>query len=230
MKRLIVSLSIAATLTLSSGREARADIFGGDVVVLTQILAQTIQQLAQLRQIFETGTRQIDLINEINRGINDSMNLIRTINPNADPGIFREWQRTSDAIRAVRDLYGAIVSSKDERIQQSADQSVAEAVTMNNSIYDYTRQIDEIGEAIKSYSHSVSPGGAQKLTAESMGVMLHVMNTSLRAQATSLKLQAQVLAMQNHKDKEATRETAEASDSLKTSIEKQTPKFEYPRF
>ncbi len=138
MKRLIATLSIAATLTLGSVREAHADIFGGDVVVLTQILAQAIQQLAQLRQIFETGTKQIDLINEINRGINDSMNLIRTINPNADPGIFREWQRTSDAIRAVRDLYGAIVSSKDERIQQSADQSVAEADTMNNSIYNYT--------------------------------------------------------------------------------------------
>jgi hypothetical protein len=103
-------------------------------------------------------------------------------------------------------------------------------VTLNNSIYSYSRDIDAIGEEIKSDSHSVSPGGAQKLTAQSLGVMLHVMNASLRAQATSLKLQAEFLALQNHKDKEASRETSEASRSLKTAIETQPPKFETPRF
>jgi uncharacterized protein YlxW (UPF0749 family) len=155
---------------------------------------------------------------------------LRTISPNTDPGIFRDWQRASDAVRAITDLYGDIVPSKDARVQRSADQSVAEAVALNNAIYDYTNQIDAIGEEIKSYSHSVSPGGAQKLTAESMGVMLHVMNQSLRAQATSLKLQAEVVALQNHKDKEASRETAELSDNLKASLDRQSPKFETPRF
>ena len=37
-------------------RPCRADIFGGDVVVLTQILANAIQQLIQLRQILSTGS------------------------------------------------------------------------------------------------------------------------------------------------------------------------------
>ena len=64
---------------------------------------------------------------------------------------------------------------------------------MNNSIYDYTAQLDKIGEEIKQYSHAVSPGGAQKLTAQSLGVVVHVMNEQLRATATGLKMQAQTI-------------------------------------
>ena len=205
-------------------------MFGGDDVILGEILTQTIEQLNQMRQIFQAGSDQLGLLREINRGLNDSLRLFRTTNPNTDPGIFRDWSRPADANRGVTDLYGDVVPSKDSRVQTSTDQSVAEAVTLNNSIYSYTRDIDAIGEEIKSDSHSVSPGGAQKLTAQSLGVMLHVMNASLRAQATSLKLQAEFLALQNHKDKEASRETSEASASLKTAIETQPPKFETPRF
>jgi hypothetical protein len=228
--RLIALVTLLTSLLITPDRLARADLFGGDVAVLSQILIQAIEQLNQMRKIFEMGSDQLGLLREINRGINDSLGLLRTTNPNSDPGIFRDWSRGSDAHRAVTDLYGEVVPSKDAPVQSTTDQSVAEAVALNNSIYDYTRDIDAIGEAIKSDSHSVSPGGAQKLTAQSLGVMLHVMNTSLRAQATSLKLQAQVLALQNHKDKEASRETAEASSALKAAVNTQTPRFETPRF
>jgi hypothetical protein len=231
MRKAVITLimSVAGVVSCPS-MPARADFFGGDVVVLSQILVQTIQQLNQLRQIFQMGSDQLGLLRDINRGINDSLRLLRTINPNTDPGIFRDWTRASDGLRSIIDLYGSVVPSKNARVQTSTDQSVAEAVALNNSIYAYTRDIDSVGEEIKRYSHSVSPGGAQKLTAQSLGVMLHVMNTSLRAQATSLKLQAEVLALQNHKDKEASRETSEASLALKTAIQTQPPKFETPRF
>lgn len=230
MKKAIIAFLVALGITTYPASLARADLFGGDVVVLSQILIQAIQQLNQLRMILKAGSDNLDLVRDINRGINDSLNLIRTISPNTDPGVLRELQKVSDAVRVLADIYGDVVQTKDARAQRTADQTVAEAVTLNNSIYDYTNQIDQIGEQIKSYSHSVSPGGAQKLTAQSLGVMLHVMNQSLRAQATSLKLQAQVVAMQNHKDKEASRETVELGDSMKIALDKQAPKFETPRF
>jgi hypothetical protein len=230
MRKRIVTFILTVAIIIALPVTARADLFGGDVVVLSQILVQTIQELSQLEAIFQMGSDQLGLLRDINRGLNDSMQLLRTVSPNTDPGIFGSWRRASDAAYAIQDLYGDIVPSKDARMQTSTDQSVAEAVMLNNSIYDYTREIDQIGEDIKSDSHDVSPGGAQKLTAESMGVMLHVMNASLRAQATGLKLQAQTLALQNHKDKDATRETQQASDAMTASIQTQTPKFETPRF
>lgn len=209
---------------------SRADLFGGDVVVLVQILANSLQQLAQLRQILSSGQDSLGLLKDINRGINDSLNLLRTVKPDINPGIYKEWEKAQDALTRLEKLYGIVVESPDKNVQKDADRSVAEAISLNNSIYEYTKQIDEIGELIKQQSHYVSPGGAAKLTAQSLGVIVHIQNEGLRAQATGLKLQAQALAIQNRKDKEHTRKIVETADTLKSALVSQKPKFLLPRF
>src|SRR5690606_24384778 len=121
----------------------------------------------------------LNLMREIHKGINDSLNMIRTIDPNWNPGTHREWENVDRALPELERIYGSIpAATAESRAQEDSDQSVAEAVALNNSIYQYTRAFDRLGEEIKSASHVVSPGGAQKLTAQSLGVMLHVMNAS----------------------------------------------------
>ena len=200
MKKRIV---IIATLFFSL--HARASIFGEENIILAKILANALQQLAQLQNILNTGRDNLNLLRDINRGINDSLSLIRTISPNTDPGLYKDWEKVSDALSKIERIYGVVVDSQDSRVQRDTDQSIAEAVSLNNSIYKYTKMIDEVGELIKSQSHAVSPGGAAKLTAQSLGVMLNLQNEVLRTQATGLKLQAQTLSLQNRKDKERNR-------------------------
>lgn len=228
MKKWAIVVLLATSMSLP--RSAKADLFGGDVAVLVQILANAIQQLAQLKNILDTGKDNLDLIREINRGINDSLNLAKTVYPDIDPGIYKDWNKVSDAINKLQQIYGIIPASSDQKIHSDTDSQVAEAITLNNSIYEYTKEIDEIGEAVKSYSHQVSPGGAQKLTAQTLGVMLHVLNQTLRAQATGLKLQAQGLALQNKKDKDHSREYLVAAQTLRASMKSQNTKFQSPRF
>jgi hypothetical protein len=210
-------------------RPARADLFGGDVAVLTQILAQAIQQLSELRSIVGTGEDTLGLLRDIHRGINDSLNLLKTINP-SDPGTYADWLRAYDAVRKLKKIYGESVDSTEAGIQNDADESVAEAVALNNSIYHQAELTDEIGEQVKDFSHSASPDGAQKLTAQTLGVMIHILNSSVRAQATGLKLQAQTLAIQNRKDKEATKHLLGTSDGLGRAFANQKVGFELPRF
>lgn len=229
MRKKFTAFILASMLSFPS--VARSDMFGGDILVLSQILVQTIQQLAQLRQILSAGQDSLNLVRSINQGINDSLNLMRTISPDRDPGIYSNWQKVEQALQGVQGIYGiAVPSSKDARVQQDADRSAAEAVTHHNSIYNYTAQIDEIGERVKSGSHATSPGGAQKLTAETLGVMLHVMNENLRAQATGLKLQAQSLAIENKKDKDMSRKMLSDSDELKSAMKSNPADFSVPRF
>ena len=111
-----------------------------------------------------------------------------------------------------------------------ADRGVAEAVTLGNSVYEYTKEVDELGETIKEFSHAVSPGGAQKLTAQSMGVMLHVMNQGLRVQSTGMKLQAQQLALENKKDKASTSVFLSTAKSLAAEMKKPRGYYRTPRF
>jgi len=211
-------------------KEGRCDFFGGDLPLLIQIVANTAQQLIKLKSIIQNGEQNLGLLRDINRGINDSLNLIRTVFPNIDPGIYRGWEQANGALREIERIFGPVVNSPEAHIQHDTDQSVAEAIALNNSIYKYSRDMDEIGETIKSYSHSVSPGGAQKLTAQSLGVMLNVLNQGLRAQATGLKLQAQTLALQNHREKEMTKHMIDAGDVLKSSMSAQPTTFQLPRF
>lgn len=227
MKRFL-SLIIATSIFLSP--QAKADIWGADVAVLMEILANAVKQYIELKNIVENGRDQLDLIREINRGVNDSLRLAQTINPNIDPGIYKDWQNAGDALAKLQSIYGIVTNSPDSRVYSDTDQNVAEAVTLNNDIYKYTQNIDELGEAIKDYSHDVSPGGAQKLTAQTLGVMLQIMNQSLRTQATGLKLQAQTMAVQNKKEKDSTMQYLETANTLRFAMKKEKIQFLAPRF
>lgn len=227
MKKL---LAIGITVSMMFSGPAKADMFGGDVAVLVQILANALKQLIELQNLVKNGSDQLDLMRNINRGVNDSLRLAKTIYPDIDPGLYKDWQNVGDAIQKLETIYGIVTNSPDARIYRDTDQQVAEAVTLNNDIYKYTQNIDELGEVIKDYSHDVSPGGAQKLTAQTLGVMLQVMNQSLRTQATGLKLQAQTMAIQNKRDKDSTKQYLKTANTLRVAMKNEKVQFTAPRF
>ncbi|MBI4925321.1 MAG: hypothetical protein HY843_05300 [Bdellovibrio sp.] len=225
-----IKVGILVFLIASLPGKVDADMFGADVIVLGKILVNAIEQLSALSKIIDTGKKNLELIETINKGINDSLNLLETLNGRASPGLYSDWTKAQDALSKLKSIYGSVTASKNSQVEEDADRSVAEAVTFNNSLYEYTKEIDQIGERVKSSSHSVSPGGAQKLTSETLGVMLHVLNQNLRTQATSLKLQAQAIAIQNRKDKEETRQFLDESKTLSNAMKDDQTSFQIPRF
>lgn len=225
-KRLLLIIFLCMSFSI----QVRADMFGADVAVLAQILSNAIQQLAQLRAMVSSGQDSLDLMREINRGINDSLNMARTVGINPDAGIYGDLQKGNAALSQILSIYGESVRSQDQAVQIDADQSVAEAISSGNAIYEYTKEIDALGEEIKAQSHDVSPGGAAKLTAQSLGVLLHVQNEGLRTQARILKLQAQALAIQNRKDKAQSKMIVQEADFLKGALQSSSPEFTLPRF
>lgn len=228
MKKLfaLVSCFIVMTAPMS----AKADIWGGDVAVLIKILAQAIMQYVKLKEILGTASNQLDLLKEINKGINDSLNLMKTVDPSIDPGIYSDWETNPEALGKLQSIYGQVPSSPETKVQRDTDQGIAEAVAFNNNYYKWTKRLDEVGENIKNQSHRVSPGGAQKLSAQALGLMIQVMNQSIRAQATTLKLQAQEMAIQNSKDKAETKHLLDYGYSLKSAMKAEKIQFQVPRF
>lgn len=230
MKKVSIVFVTICFFVGSTPRVARADLFGGDVAVLTQILAQAIMQLQQLRQLFGTARENLELIEEINRGINDSLNILRTIDPNIDPGIYKDWTNAAEAIRRLQAIYGGVGTTPDAQAQKDTDQGVAEAITFSNSLYNYTRDFDEISEQIKSASHAVSPGGAQKLTAQTLGLVIQVLNQNLRAQAVTMKVAGLALANENKRNKDESERFLDANRALSGAMKKKKVQFVAPRF
>ena len=225
----IFIFAIVVALSLP-GVPAQASIFGEENATLIQILAQAIKQLYELQKILKTGEDTLNLMRDLNRGNNDSLAALDTLGPYMDPGTYKEFKKVEEIVAILRSNYGVVTPSPNKVSEQDTDQVVAEAINLNNALYDYTKNLDEIGEKIKTFSHEVSPGGAQKLTAESLGVLVHVMNQQIRAQATGLKLQAQGLAVQNKKDKESTTEYLKQADALGSAMKAKQVNFIFPRF
>lgn len=230
MRKRLCAVFTALGLLLPAPQEARADLFGADAAILAQILSNAIQQLAQLRQMLQTGNDTLGLLQDINRGINDSLRMAETLGLRVDPGLYRELRQIDAAVNSIESLFGKAVDSRLATVQRNTDQTVAEAITFNNELNDYAQRLDRIGEEIKTFSHAVSPGGAAKLTAESMGVMIHVMNQQIRATGQGLKLQAQALALQNKQEKDKTEQYLREGEKLKNKMQTLEAKFEAPRF
>lgn len=229
MKKRILAIMVSLSLVLMP-RPSSGDMFGGDVAVLVQILANALKQLVELQQLVENGRDTLGLLKDINRGINDSLGLLDTLAPYIDPGLYKELKKVAAIAQHLQDAYGIVVDSPEAKVQSDTDEVVAEGIAMNNSVYDYAAQLDKVGEEIKQFSHAVSPGGAQKLTAQSLGVMVHVMNQQLRATATGLKMQAQAMAVQNRKEKTETAQYLNQMQTLQKAMQRNDINFKFPRF
>jgi len=230
MKQLWLSLFITSFMTMIPFRAARADIFGGDDAILAQILVNALQELAQLRQILQSGESSLQLMQDINRGVNDSLNLAQRLSSHGDPGLYRDWSTPSSALSGVETTYGKVPDTQDAQVQRNNNQSTSEAIALNNSLYDFSEQVETIADGMNASSHSVSPGGAAKLTAQGVSIILNVLDQGLRAQATGLKLQAQGMAEQNRREKMSSENYAAESSDFTTAMGSTDTSFKVPRF
>jgi hypothetical protein len=199
IRKMILTLALCFTLMIP--RPVKADLWGGDVVVLTQILAQAIQQLYQLKQIFSTGRDTLGLWRDINRGIRDGLRVIQIINPKFNPGLYGGLETSEQVQRAIEDLYGVIPQTSEFRLQEAQDRSVSESIAMNSTLFRYADSVDDETKRIISHAQSVNPQGAAKLTAESIAVLIGVTTQVLRTNSMMLKMMGQNMALSNRKEK-----------------------------
>ena len=221
---LILSFSLTAT------PPAKADLFGGDVAVLLQILANAIKQLAQLQSILKTGRENLEIMRELHKGLHDALSLLNTAFPNVGSEVYKDITKVDDALREIERIYGAIDDFPKGIPLRDVDRTIAEAIILNNQTFEKTERFDIIGQDIQAYSHRVSSKGAAKLTAQAMGVVTHLLNQTLRAQSTNLKLHAQEMAVENQDRKEAETFDRKRNIEFARRMKSLNLQFKTPRF
>lgn len=199
IKRRLGICLFAAVLAVSPG--ARADLFGGDVAILAQILANAVQQLVQLQQILSTGSDTLTLMRDINRGIRDGLTLIRMIDPKLNPGLYGNVESADRVLAIISDLYGKIPATNEARLQAAQDQAASESIAMNGTLFRFADQAEEESRRIFAHSQVVNPQGAAKLTAQSVAVLIGVTTQVLRTNSMMLKMMGQNMALSNRQGK-----------------------------
>lgn len=217
IKKLSVVIVVSLSLIFASFK-SRADLFGGDVAVLIQILAQAIQQVMQLKAILENGQDSLNLVRDLNSGIRAGLSLIQIINPKFDPGVYGDLKDPQVVLRAIRDLYGQVPKGADSELLDVQDQSVAETISMNRNLYDYADQVDKERDRILAHAQITSPQGSAKLHNQSLAVLIGVTTQLLRTQSQMLKLFAQNMALENRKQKVSSQQFTENYGSISRGI------------
>lgn len=228
MKKTISALFLSFVLFVSP-LTARADFWGGDVVVLTQILAQAIQTVLQLRSILNTGEDTLGLLRDVNSGVKSGLDLVRILNPRFNAGVYGDLRDPNSVLRALREVYGPVPQGMDQDLIASQDQSVAEVISMNRNLYDYADSVDREKERILFHSQVVNPQGAAKLQNQALGVLIGVTTQLLRTQSQMLKIMAQNLAYDNRKEKLSTQNFQENYQGLSRGFQSLPHTTELPR-
>lgn len=186
-KRLIVFCLIFSLAFGVPSRSARADLFGGDVAVLTQILVQAIQQVVKLQQIIGTARDTLSILEEMNRGVKEVLRLAETAHVPIPPGIYAQAKSIDQAIKEARRVYGEITDRSPPHTRTHY-QSGVEGLSLSQDAFDYSTFLDEQGERVKRAAIVASQASATRLTAETLGVLLHSMSHSNRLQAKQLEI------------------------------------------
>lgn len=216
-------------IALFVSEPAKADLFGGDVAVLTQILVQSIETVVQLKSILSNGEDTLSLLRDVNSGVRSGLDTIHILNPNLGPGVYGGLENTDQVLRTIQDVYGVVPKGPDEDLMTSQDQSVAETIAMNRDLYSYADQVDRESERIIYHANTVSPQGAGRLQGQAIGVLIGVMTHILRTQSQLLKLTAENTAMQNRKEKVQTQSYQENYRGLSDSFSQLPPDVHLPR-
>ncbi len=199
LRKLVVSPILIVAILLP--KPARADLWGGDVIVLVKILTQSIKQLVALKNIIGATKGQLELLREVNRGIKDGLNVIRILNPRFNPGLYGNLESADRVLAVINELYGAIPNTGESRLQEAQDLSVAESIAMNGQLFRFADEVDIESKRIIDHARQVNPQGAGKLTAQSMGVLIGVTTQVLRTNSMMLKMMSENMALQNRKEK-----------------------------
>ncbi len=215
------TLAISALLlgaSLIAPNLARADLFGGDVLVLTQILAQSIQQLVQLKNMVSSSTDTLSLLREINSGVRNGLTTLQMLNPKFNPGLYGDLNTADAVLSAITNLYGSIPQTSEYRLQMAQDQSVAESIAMNGTVFQFADQADVESRAIFDQSQAVNPQGAGKLTAQSVAVLIGVTTQVLRTNSMMLKMMSENMALNNRMEKLQSQQFLYQYEGLSTAL------------
>ena len=187
IRKLKIELCISCLSFLFSQQPAQADLFGGDVVVLTQILAETIIEIGKIEQIIGKTSDTVNILQDMNSGVKEVLRLAETAHVTLPANVYQQARRIDQAANTARDLYG-VVSTRSPLLVRNNFRSGTEALSLSEDAFDYSSFLDNQGELIKRSSLTANQRSATRLTAEALGVILQSVNHSNRIQAKALEL------------------------------------------
>jgi hypothetical protein len=184
---------ILVPLFLLFTNTARADLWGGDLPLLAQIVTNTLYTLYQL----QTQTKMME--EEMN-GIKDKINRIQTIAEVVQPSSWDQWKDPAEALRRLKIIYYTLPKEYHSEKAQAIEDDLSKAMNAIARISPGAQSSFNSGKELERRGADSSPGVAQKLTATGVGSLVSLESQNLVLQSHITNLLAQILADANEKE------------------------------
>ncbi len=167
--------------------EVKADFWGGDLPLLAQILAKSIEQIAELQQIIGASRDTVSLLEEMDKGVKDILRLAETAHIPLPKQVYDDAKTLDRAVGKAETVYGVIRENSPIH-QQVQFRSGTEGLFLSQDAFDYSTELDKAGDKIKSAAIVSNQPTAVRLTAETLGVVLQAISHSNRLLAKELEI------------------------------------------
>ncbi|MGK5083419.1 hypothetical protein WDW37_08930 [Bdellovibrionota bacterium FG-1] len=164
-------------------------LFGEEIPFLIQIITQAIQQVQELQSIIGTGRETLGVLEEMNRGVRDVLRLADTAHLTLPSQVYSDAAQIDSATRKAGLLYGGL-SDHSPLYARTHYQSGVEGLFLSEDAFQYSTQLDRQGNQIKNAAVVSNQATATRLTAETLGVILHAVNHQSRLEAKQLEIQS----------------------------------------
>ena len=181
---------------MTASLPARADLWGGDLPLLAQIVTNTLQTLYQLKQ-------QTEMMEDEMAGIKDRIYRIQTISEMVQPSSWEQWKDPREALNRLRVIYHTLPKEYRSAKADQIEDELSKAMNLVARIDPQARTTFQSGKEMERRGADASPGVAQKLTASGMGTLIAMEAQSQMIQSHITTLLAQMLADSNEKESRA---------------------------
>ncbi len=187
-----IKITLMLGMLLLSSKPAKADLWGGDLPLLAQIVTNTLQTYYQLRQ-------QTMLLQEELRGIRDTIHRFETIKNIIQPDNLEAWKDPREATRRLQRIYYNLPPEFRTEKSDEIERQISQAMSVAGLIVDQASPAFKSGKQMEKDGLKVGPAVANKMTASGVGTLITLESQNQVAQATIISLLSQMIAEEGSK-------------------------------
>jgi len=189
----VKTLVLGAVLTLGTVKPAKADLWGADLPLLAEIVANTLYTLYELRSQSEMLRREL-------RGIDDKIHRLKSIQEIIAPNDLAAWKDPREAMRRLQRIYYTMPPEFRTEKSDEVERRISQAMSVAGVLTDAAKPAFDSGKQLEKNGLEVGPAVANKMTASGVGTLVALQSQNQVAQATIISLLSQMIVENGSKE------------------------------
>ena len=198
--------------------QAKADLWGGDLPLLAQIVTNTLNTIMELQ-------KQRKLMEDEMDGINDRIVRIKTISQIIQPSEWDKWKDPKEALTRLDKIYKALPKEYKSEKSNLVESEIAKAMNLVANVSTDSKSTFNSGKELENRALYSSPGVSQKLTASGIGTLISQQAQSQVIQSHVVSLLTQMLADGHEKESRLVVSKGESYKAFSNSLKQSESTF-----